>query len=43
MASSPAATGGVVPADPFFDSVSYRGAVDPANDWTAGWTTNASN
>jgi hypothetical protein len=29
--------------DPFFDQVSFIGGVDPANDWTAGWTTNAPN
>jgi ABC-type branched-subunit amino acid transport system substrate-binding protein len=43
MAGSPAMTGGVVPNDPFFDNVTFRGGVDPANDWTVGWTTNASN
>lgn len=24
--------------DSFFDKVSYRGALDASNDWTAGWT-----
>ncbi len=40
-----AATGGVVPADPFFDNVSFRGAcgADAADDWTAGWTDYAQN
>ncbi len=38
---SPAATGGVVPSDPFFTQVDFVGGVDPANDWTAGWTTSA--
>ncbi len=38
-ASSPAASGAVVPADAFFTQVSYAGAFDP-NDglWTSGWT-----
>ncbi len=38
-AGSPAASGAVVPDDPFFDAVGFRGGVDPADDWTAGWTT----
>ncbi|WP_121357606.1 hypothetical protein [Flavisolibacter nicotianae] len=25
-------------SDTFFEKVSFRGAVDPNNDWTAGWT-----
>lgn len=24
-------------SDPFFEKVSYRGALDASNDWTAGW------
>jgi hypothetical protein len=35
---SPAATGGESPADPFFTAASYRGGIDPTDDWTAGWT-----
>ncbi|MFO7651326.1 MAG: hypothetical protein R6X13_08340 [bacterium] len=31
------------PADGFFESVNFVGGVDPANDWTAGWTTRARN
>lgn len=42
-AGSPARTGAVVPADPFFEQVTFRGGVDPANDWTVGWTTNVAN
>jgi hypothetical protein len=38
-ASSAARTGGVTPSDAFFDAVTFRGGVDPADDWTAGWTT----
>ncbi len=38
-----ALTGAVVPADPFFEAVSYRGGVDPENDWTLGWTTSVRN
>ena len=38
-----AATGGSAPSDAFFDAVSYRGGVDPSDDWTAGWTTSARN
>ncbi len=42
-AGSPAATGFAPLADPFFETVGYRGAVDPADDWTAGWTTSERN
>lgn len=42
-AGSPAASGAVVPSDAFFDQVSFRGGVDPTNDWTVGWTTSAMN
>ncbi|MEQ8279201.1 MAG: ABC transporter substrate-binding protein [Deltaproteobacteria bacterium] len=42
-AGSPAMSGAVVPADTFFEQVTYRGAIDPANDWTVGWTTNVPN
>lgn len=31
-------TGGLTPNDPFFDTVTFKGGVDPANDWTTGWT-----
>lgn len=36
-----AATGGTVPADAFFDDVSFRGAcgTEPTDDWTTGWTS----
>ncbi|MEQ1505794.1 MAG: hypothetical protein ABMB14_26400, partial [Myxococcota bacterium] len=37
-AGSPAASGAVIPAGAFFDDVAYRGGVDPADDWTLGWT-----
>ncbi len=40
---SPAASGAVVPADGFFDQVDYKGAVDPSQDWTEGWTTSVRN
>ncbi|MBE0538371.1 MAG: T9SS type A sorting domain-containing protein [Ignavibacterium sp.] len=37
--SSPAATGAVQPADPFFTVVPYHGAFDPNSFlWTEGWT-----
>ncbi len=36
-------TGAVVPADSFFEPVSFRGGVGPDDDWTAGWTTSARN
>ncbi len=32
-----------VPNDPFFSPVTFRGGVDPNDDWTAGWTTSARN
>jgi hypothetical protein len=36
---SPAASGGVVPTDSFFESVTYLGAVDPSGTpWYEGWT-----
>jgi hypothetical protein len=40
---SSALSGASVPDDAFFDQVDFIGGVDPANDWTAGWTTNAQN
>jgi len=43
MSGSPLLTGGMSPSDAFFDAASYRGGVDPANDWTAGWTTSEPN
>lgn len=43
MASSPAMMDVKTLNDPFFTATTYRGAVDPANDWTAGWTTFARN
>ena len=42
-AGSAATSGGASPADDFFDDVSFRGGVDPDNDWTKGWTTSAAN
>jgi hypothetical protein len=41
--ASPAIAGGVTPADPFFTQVTFIGGVDPASDWTQGWTTSARN
>jgi hypothetical protein len=38
-----ATSGGVAPSDSFFTSASYRGGVDPTDDWTQGWTTFALN
>ena len=40
---SAAASGGQAPSDSFFEAVSYRGGVDPSNDWTVGWTTSDPN
>lgn len=40
---SPLESGAQIPADAFFEQVSYRGAIDPAGDWTLGWTTNVEN
>ncbi len=31
------------PTDAFFDQVTFIGGVDPANDWTKGWTTSVRN
>ncbi len=42
-AGSAAASGASTPADPFFSTVVFRGGVDPASDWTEGWTTSAEN
>jgi hypothetical protein len=33
----------VAAAGTFFETVSYRGAVDPAADWTVGWTSSPAN
>jgi hypothetical protein len=33
--------GCTTPSDAFFESVTFKGGVDPADDWTTGWTTNA--
>jgi hypothetical protein len=41
--TSPALTGAQVPDDPFFEQVTFRGGIDPNDDWTAGWTTSAAN
>ncbi len=40
---SPAESGASVPDDAFFTDVDFIGAVDPANDWTAGWTIHEKN
>ncbi|MCB9738002.1 MAG: hypothetical protein H6747_01965 [Deltaproteobacteria bacterium] len=40
---SPLLKGAAELKDAFFEKVSYRGAIDPANDWTAGWTTSERN
>lgn len=42
-AGSPALTGGVTPSDAFFTPVTFIGGVDPADDWTQGWTTSVRN
>ncbi|MCA9553068.1 MAG: ABC transporter substrate-binding protein [Myxococcales bacterium] len=42
-AGGPAISGAEVPTDPFFEQVTYKGAVDPAGSWTLGWTTNVVN
>ena len=42
-AGAEAAGGARVPSDSFFDQVDFRGGVDPANDWTSGWTTHVKN
>ncbi|HNC94991.1 MAG TPA: hypothetical protein PKW90_02640, partial [Myxococcota bacterium] len=42
-AGSPLLSGGGTPGNPFFDQVTYIGAFDGTNDWTAGWTTHALN
>lgn len=36
-------SGGAAPAGAFFDAVDFIGGVDPAADWTVGWTTSAPN
>lgn len=41
QAGSPVLSGFVDPADGFFTTVTYRGAMDDTTDWTAGWTTSA--
>lgn len=38
QATSPAVSGADFTGMPAFQSVSYRGAFDASNDWTAGWT-----
>ncbi|MCA9671586.1 MAG: hypothetical protein KC503_38575 [Myxococcales bacterium] len=42
-AGSDALSGGQAPSDSFFTQVTFRGGVDPANDWTKGWTTFSEN
>lgn len=42
-AGSAAATSGEAPADSFFTPAAFHGGVDPANDWTKGWTTTEAN
>ena len=39
QAGSPALGSWVDPGDAFFDAVDFIGAMDDADDWTAGWTT----
>lgn len=43
VSSSVSYTGAVVFDEPFFEQVSFKGGVDPLNDWTRGWTTSARN
>jgi hypothetical protein len=50
VAASPLRSGVQTFTDPyavasgaFFETVSYRGAVDPASDWTVGWTQSPAN
>ncbi len=33
--------GGSTPSDSFFVTADYKGAIDPSNDWTAGWVKTA--
>jgi hypothetical protein len=40
---SAALSGGIAPSDSFFTAATYRGGVDPANDWTTGWTAYPAN
>lgn len=40
---SPALSGGACPEDPFFEASTFRGGMDPDEDWTLGWTTNVEN
>ncbi|MEC9465863.1 MAG: hypothetical protein VX834_08770 [Myxococcota bacterium] len=42
-ADGEAVAGADVPSDGFFSDVNFRGAVDPSNDWTQGWTTSSKN
>ncbi len=41
--ASPAMSGAQVPSDAFFTQVSFKGGIDPDDDWTQGWTTHARN
>ncbi len=41
--SGPAMSGAATIDDTFLTSTSYRGGVDPANDWTLGWTAYPAN
>ncbi len=36
-------SGAEIPDYTFFDVVTFRGGVDPLNDWTRGWTTSVRN
>jgi hypothetical protein len=38
QAGSPALTGNVVPNDPFFQAVAYKGAFSNTDNWMTGWT-----
>ena len=43
QSGSPALSGASAPGDSFFDTVSFIGGVDPASDWTGGWTIQSMN
>ncbi|MEW5851372.1 MAG: hypothetical protein AB2A00_21465 [Myxococcota bacterium] len=40
---SPARLNVAIPNDPFFTQVTFRGGMDPADDWTTGWTVSMRN
>lgn len=43
QAGSPVLGTWVNPGDPFFEVVTYSGAMDSTTQWTAGWTTSSQN